>query len=261
MKPKVCLFTVAALFISASCTKTQKEEGQDTVQKETKVLQEAGEIYIASGAGYRKPVNELKSIFEAETHLTVHCIFGNMKQVTTQVRSSGKVSLVIGDGTFLDTSGIRFEKRTDIGRGRLVLAFDKRLPLSKIEDIDRTDIDRIILPDPKKAIYGRASDAALKKLSLYDRVKTRLVIVQTVPQVTSYLVSGTAKVGFINRTDFLSLDQERFASIEVAPSLYEPITIEAALTQTATAAGHRFFEFVRSDVARNVFSKYGLGRE
>ena len=257
---RVLLFVTASLWIGACKQTTEKEK---ELPRETSSLGSAKEteIFIAAGAGYRRPVDELKALYETQTGVTVRCIYGNMKQVTTQVKNSGKVSLVIGDAKFLNKTNIAFKKTADIGRGRLVLAVDKSLRISGVEAIRDAAVQRVVLPDAQKAIYGRAAHETLQKLSLYETVKEKLVVVQTVPQATAYLVSGTAKAGFINKTDFVSLDSKRFASIEVDPSLYTTIMIEAALTQIATDAGDRFFTFLQSSAARDIFVKYGLGFE
>ncbi len=142
-----------------------------------------------------------------------------------------------------------------------MLAADKSLGISSIEALRDAAVQRVVLPDAQKAIYGRAAHETLQKLSLFETVKEKLVVVQTVPQATAYLVSGTAKVGFINKTDFISLDPQRFVSIEVAPSLYTPIRIEAAVTQTGADTEDSFFTFLQSQDARDIFAKYGLGFE
>ena len=244
-----------------ACAKTGEDgavrQSADEAEQSSPVAKP--EIFIAGGAGYRRPLDTLKAMYEKDHSAIVNCIYGNMKQVTAQVKNSKKVSLVVGDAKFLDKSGIPFVKRAGIGKGRLVLAFDKSLAIARIEDLERDDIERVILPDAKKAIYGKAAHEVLERRALYTRLERKLIVVQTVPQVTAYLMSGTAKVGFLNRTDFLSLDPARFAALEVDQTDYSPIAIEAALTREATDEGTRFFAYLGGDAARRVFSTYGLG--
>ena len=248
---------IFATIICISCGQETKNRNVSETPKSR--TENPRELFIASGAGYRKPVNELKAIFERAHGVTVNCVYGNMTQITSQTKNSGRISLLIGDKKFLENSGLSFIKESRLGKGKLVLVFDQGLGLNTIGEITRPDIDKIILPDAQKAIYGKAADQALKTLSLYNRVKNKLVIVQTLPQVVSYLMSGAAKAGFINTADLLSLDSARFSSIEVAPSSYEPIVIEAALTEDASPDGKLFYEFTQSAAAREVFAKYGLG--
>ncbi|MBN2526547.1 MAG: molybdate ABC transporter substrate-binding protein [Deltaproteobacteria bacterium] len=219
------------------------------------------EIFVASGAGYRKPIDEIKFLFEKKTAIAVNCIYGNMRQITTQAKTSGKVAVIIGDVKFLNKMDISFKKETAIGIGRLVIAARKNLPLNGIDDLTKSEFDRIIVPDSKKAIYGRAAFEAMTKRNIYKQIQPRLITVQTVPQVTSYLAGGTAQAGFMNRADFLSLNPNKFKAIDIDRSLYESIIIEAALTEHATDAAEQYMRFLQSDAAKGVFDRFGLGLE
>jgi molybdate transport system substrate-binding protein len=247
---------ISAGFLLFACN---PESTQSTGEPSAMSSTVPAEIYVASGAGYRKPVDELKSIFESRTRIRVNCIYGNMRQVTTQVKTSGKVSVVIGDARFLNKSGIGFKKKIPMGTGKLILAVARNVSLENVNELAQSGTGRIVVPDAKKAIYGRAAAEVLKRLNIFDQVKARLVTVQTVPQVVSYLSSGTARIGFMNRTDFSSLDPHQFSAIEIDPSLYDPIIIEAALTRQVSAAAARYWEFIRSDEGHSVFERHGLG--
>jgi molybdate transport system substrate-binding protein len=247
---------ISSIFLLFACN---PEPMQPTGEPSAMSSTVPAEIYVASGAGYRKPVDELKSLFESRTRIRVNCIYGNMRQVTTQVKTSGKVSVVIGDARFLNQSGIGFTEKIPMGTGKLILAVARNAPVKNVEELAQSGTERIVVPDAKKAIYGRAADEVLQRLNIFDEVKARLVTVQTVPQVTSYLSSGTARIGFMNRTDFPSLDPRQFSAIEIDSSLYDPIIIEAALTRQVTAAATRYWEFLRSDEGHQVFERHGLG--
>ncbi|MBN1501856.1 MAG: molybdate ABC transporter substrate-binding protein [Spirochaetes bacterium] len=220
----------------------------------------AEEIYLASGAGYKRPVNEIAQTFKKETSITVNCIYGNMNQIIAQSKKTGKVSLMIGDSSFLKKSGISFVKKQELGKGKLVLAFPEKIKITSIEDLLKTDIKKIVLPDGTKAIYGKAAFEALSAVNIHERLKEsdRLLVVQTVPQVTAYLSSGEADAGFLNITDCMSLDNKKFSYIEIDKKLYSPIVIECGLTSSADENSVKFYDYLKSDSAAAVFRKYGL---
>ena len=256
MSFRLCLIFQIVVLLFSACTHEPPPAADVKPQKD---IATPTEIYVASGAGYRKPVDELKDLFESQTHITVNCIYGNMRQITTQAQSGGKISVVIGDVKFLKKTTIHFKKEILIGKGKLVIAVDRTQPFGAVDELANPQLGRIIVPDSQKAIYGRAAYETLKNLNIFDEVQSRLITVQTVPQVTSYLASGTAQIGFMNRTDFLSLDQKRFDSVDIDQSLYTPIFIAAALTPQSTEAAEQYMQFIQSEVARKVFNKYGLG--
>ncbi len=98
-----------ALLWGAACKQTS-DNGAQTESLSASAAAKETEIFIASGAGYRRPVDELKALYESRKGIAVNCIYGNMKQVAAQVKNSGKVSLVIGDAKFLKKMDVPFKK-------------------------------------------------------------------------------------------------------------------------------------------------------
>jgi molybdate transport system substrate-binding protein len=58
-------------------------------------------------------------------------------------------------------------------------------------------VRKIAIANPKHAPYGRAAEAALKKLEVYDQVKDRLVLGENVAQAAQFVETGAADAGVI----------------------------------------------------------------
>jgi molybdate transport system substrate-binding protein len=58
-------------------------------------------------------------------------------------------------------------------------------------------IKKLAIANPTHAPYGRAAEAALKKLGVYDDVKNRLVIGDNIAQTAQFVESGSADAGII----------------------------------------------------------------
>src|SRR5579883_1351734 len=56
---------------------------------------------------------------------------------------------------------------------------------------------KVAVANPKTAPYGRAAEAALKSLGVYDEVKDRLVFGDNIAQAAQFAESGAADVGVI----------------------------------------------------------------
>lgn len=215
-------------------------------------------LLIAAGAGYKKPLSEVYAAFERETGIPVQAAFGNMQQVIAQTRDSGLVDLVVGERGFLTQTDL-FERFTELGKGRLVLAYGIR-PLDGYQALADADVERIALPDPKKAIYGRAATQFLERSGLLPKVEAKLMTLATVPQVSAYLIAGTVDAGFINVTDALGI-QDKIAGFEEIPAdLYDPPVMVLAYPEgrTTSAAAEALAAFLSSDQAKAIFAKYGL---
>jgi len=218
----------------------------------------ADALLIAAGAGYKKPLTEIYAAFTQTTGLKVEATFGNMQQILAQTRDSGRVDLVVGERDFLSKTEL-FERYLDLGQGRLVLAYGPKR-LSGYPALTAPEVERIALPDPNKAIYGRAATQFLERSGLLPQVQDKLMILATVPQVSAYLVAGTVDAGFINITDALGL-QDRIAGFDEIPAdLYDPPLIVLAFPkeQPVSAAANAFADFLGSDAAKAILRQYGL---
>ena len=216
---------------------------------------EKEEVYIVSGAGYKAPVSEVISLYEKETGEKVNGVFGNMKMITTYVKQSGDVSLIIGDTNYIAKSKIKLKKNIKIGDGKLLLVYQAMLNIKNVTDLANDNIKRIGIPDPKKAIYGKAAVELLKAAGIYDKVKAKLIILKTVPQVSSYLKSSNIDVGLINVTDYVKIKNKKLKSIDIDSSMFNEIVIQAGLIQERATG---FFNFIKSKKAKVIFNKYGL---
>lgn len=217
-------------------------------------------LIIASGAGYKKLVTELAKAYETATKNKPELIFGNMGQVTSQAKGSGSVDVVVGEKGFLEKAGLSFSGMSEVGRGILVLAWPKGKTLKDAADIAKPEVRRVAMPDPKKAIYGRAASQFLENTGLKAKVGDKMLVVATVPQVTTYLISGEVDAGFANRTDVMDLGPAIGGYLEVDPKKYAPIVIVAGRLADAknAASAKAFTDFLTTDVAKAIAEKHGM---
>ncbi|OLN25299.1 Molybdenum ABC transporter, periplasmic molybdenum-binding protein ModA [Desulfovibrio sp. DV] len=217
-------------------------------------------LTIAAGAGYKKPVTELAKAFETASGMKTELIFGNMGQVATQAKSSGAVDVIVGEKGFLESMGLPIDSLSPLGRGVLVVAWPKGNGLAAPADIAKPSVARLAMPDPAKAIYGKAASQYLEKSGLDKVVAGKLLVVATVPQVTAYLQSGEVDAGFVNRTDVLDAGASIGGFLEIDPSQYAPIEIVAVSLGGAknTAGAKAFAAFLTSPEARGIIGRHGL---
>lgn len=219
------------------------------------------EITLAAGAGFRRPIAEIATAFEKEKGHKIAQIYGHMGQVIAQARDSGKVQIVCGDRSVLDgAKGVKFSDFAKLGLGKLVVAYRKGITLAQPEDIKNPDIKRVGIPDQANAIYGKAGRQFLERAKLAQAVDSKLLAVATVPQVTSYVVSGEIDAGFVNATDAIGAAGNIGGFIEVDQKLYDPVEVSCGVVSadtTGSAIGD-FIAFLNTATARSILSRYGL---
>jgi len=66
-----------------------------------------------------------------------------------------------------------------------------------IRAVTDPSVKKVAVANPRTAPYGRAAEAALKTLGVYDGVKDRLVFGENIAQTAQFVESGAADVGLI----------------------------------------------------------------
>ncbi|MFV0436156.1 MAG: molybdate ABC transporter substrate-binding protein [Desulfopila sp.] len=217
-------------------------------------------LTVAAGAGYKQLVDELSTVFSQNTGIEVERIYGNMGQVTAQASQSGVVDVVIGDKRFLDGSTLEFANEYPIGAGKLMVAVSKGSEARSLGDLASAAVTRIAMPDAKKAIYGRAASQYLENSGMMEKIREKLLVVGTVPQVSAYVVSGEVDMGFINLTDALAIADKVARIIPVDEALYQPVLIVGKRLKGGpdTEEADAFGLFLASPEVKNITARHGL---
>lgn len=219
----------------------------------------AGDLIMVSGAGYKRPVLDLIERYRALTGNKIVGGFGNMQQISAQAQASPDVGLMLGDEIHLRELSL-ISSITPVGVGKLVIAWPKgKSALVADMDLLAPSVGRIAYPDAQKAIYGIAATEWMKNKGLFEALKAKFIEVGTVPQVTSYLISGEVDAGFVNITDALGAG-DKIGGYRVIEGGYTPIRIVAGVVQ-----GHEdnpqvkgFLTFMGSPEAVVIMKGYGM---
>ena len=84
--------------------------------------------------------------------------------------------------------------------GRLVLWVPRSSPLDLNQGaaiLRAASVRRVAIANPRHAPYGRAAEAAMKSLKVYDAVRSKLVFGENVAQAAQFVESGAADIGVI----------------------------------------------------------------
>lgn len=216
-------------------------------------------VLVAAMGGYRKPVLELIEAFRKEAGVEAQAAFGHIKQIETQARQNREVAFLIGDKSLLEPTGL-FSRFDRLGTGRLVLVARKGKSLNSPEDLKDAAFGRVALPHRTRTVFGGAADACVKRLYLADALSSKLIEVEGVPQVGSYLSSGEVDAGFVNKTEALALAGRAGPMLELPQSCYDPIEISLGTVRdrALTESQSQFQAFMQGDTARRIMTANGL---
>ena len=221
----------------------------------------AGQVTVTTGAGYVKMVDALVALYEKDTGAHVDKAFGgNIGQMLSQVRESGRVNVVISDSATLKRfEGQLAESEQKLGDTPLVLVWRKGITLSSPSDIAGSNVRSIASPDPKAAVYGRSSQAWLKATGLGAKVADKLNIVSTVPQVFSYVATGNMDARFVNMAVLGKGRDKVGGHFEITDeSARVTMVVRPVKGFECDADVQKFVKFLGGDAAKGVLAKFGV---
>ncbi len=188
---------------------------------------QAAVLRTASGAGYKKIVEQWATLYEQTTGHKAERIYGNMGQISAQVKQGGGICLVVGDKSYLSRAALPIQSFVLLGQGRPVLVSRKGLTLSSVADLAKPEFARISAPDYQKAIYGRAAHQILSQKQ-YLGILDKVMPVGTVPRSGAYAISGEVDAAFVNMS-FAMANKDKFGSMLELTAGFEAIEIVAGI--------------------------------
>jgi molybdate transport system substrate-binding protein len=249
----VCLI-LPVLFMTG-CGAGQQQQGGGQ--------REATEINVGAASNLSDAFKELGEQFKARTGIRVVYSFGATADLAKQIEQGAPFDLFAAADVehveALNRQGLVLPDTVLLyARGQLVLWMPtgSRLKLARIEDVGRTEVERISIAKPDVAPYGRAAVEALSALNLWKDVEAKVVYGQNVTQVKQYAATGNADVAFIPR----SLVREgEGQSIAVDERLHQPINQALAVTKSSSkqAAARQFAQYVLSPEGQSLLERYG----
>jgi molybdate transport system substrate-binding protein len=151
------------------------------------------------------------------------------------------------------------------GVGRLVVWVPRNSPIEVeklgMQALLSRSVRRIAIANPRHAPYGRAAEAAMKSLGVFDQVKDRLVLGDSVMQTAQFVDSGGAEVGIISHSLALApalRDKGRFweAPIDAYPRQEQGGVILSWAKDRPAAEALR--DFVLSEGGRAILRRHGF---
>jgi molybdate transport system substrate-binding protein len=142
--------------------------------------------------------------------------------------------------------------------GRIVVWVPAASPLDASTALRAAAVRHVAIANPRHAPYGRAAEAALRWLGVYDSVEGRLVLGENVAQTLQFVQSGAADVGIVALSLALAppvRGQGRYW--EVPLEAYPRIEQGGVILKDSKAA-REFRSFLLDAGGRRILKEYGF---
>lgn len=223
----------------------------------------AESLKAAVAANFMIPFKEIAAAFEAETKVRVETTYSSTGSLYGQIVNGAPYDVFLSADEKTPRSlfekGLA-EKPILYATGRVVLwGSGKDFCGAKTwqEALQRTGAKKIAIANPVTAPYGAAAEAALKKTGLWDGIRERLAVAQTVAQSFQYAMSGGTDGSFCALSSALSEQGRKGCHylIEEAPPIRQAACL---LTRTAAKSdASRLLKYLDSPKAQEIKKRHG----
>lgn len=231
-------------------------------------LAAAQTLRLAAAADLQPVLPPILTEFETKTGIHVDASYQSSATLTTQIQNGAPFDLFMAaDLSFpqrvIDAGLADSAQPATYARGTLVLWTRNDSPFQKLslDTLHDASLKTIAIANAEHAPYGRAAEASLKKLGLYDSLKPRLVVAENIAQTAQYVDSGNAQVGLISLTSALSDRLRATGHFIVMPrDSYPPILQGAVVLKNSVnrTAAHQLLDFLLSPPVQKELAARGL---
>ncbi len=221
-------------------------------------------VAVAANVSYAMP-ELIKTFHKIYPGIKVQVLLGSSGKLTTQIREGAPFEVFLSANMkypkYLYKEKMTITKPVVYAKGSLALLSSRKKDFSKgIMLLREKYINKIAIANPKTAPYGKAAVEALKKASLYKKVKSKLVYAQSVSQAVAYSIVA-ADIGFVAKSSLYSKKMLKYKKgvnwIEVNQKLYTPIKQGIVLLKNSSKQAKEFYDFILSKNAKKIFKDFG----
>lgn len=261
MKKAIALITIvilAGLLCTAGCTSQQAPAtGDNTTPGATDTS-----ILVYSGAGLKKPMNEIGAAFTEKTGINVEYNFAGSGTLISQMELSRKGDAFIPGGTpdyrIAQDKGLVGEPGY-VAYHVPIIAVQKGNPqnITSVDDFARPGL-KIALGGANSTAIGRAGDKLFQKHGILDDVEKNVVLrAPTINEVVVAMNMGTADAALLT-LDMINPETMDTIDLPQEDGLTLIVPIGATAFTTQPDAARQFATFVTSDEGKAIFAKHGF---
>lgn len=225
----------------------------------------AGEVRTAVAANFTVPVKKIAELFQADTGHTIKASFGSTGKLYSQIAAGAPFDVLLAAD---DTTPEKIGKeglgnpasRFTYAIGTLVLWSKKPGFVDAKGHALQGKFDKLSIANPKLAPYGAAAQETLEGLGLWNGIKSRLVMGESISQTMQFADTGNADMAFIALSQTIKDGKTIDGSQWVVPKhLYNPIRQDAIILASAQdkEAAEAFMKYLKSPKAIAVIKSFG----
>lgn len=224
------------------------------------------ELTVSVAASVYDAMNEIKSVYEQRTGVTIHLNVGSSGSLRKQIERGAPVDM------FVSASELQMEQLVS----QEMISEDNAIPLltntlvlitptgvgldvRAFDDLTANEVGRIAIAFPEFVPAGKYAQQTLRHLDLWDLLEDKYVFGQDVRQVLSYVESGNVEAGIVYKSDAEQSEKIKIAA-EADPAGHEPIVYPVGIVASSDQIDESkaFMNYLQTAEAKAIFMQYGF---
>jgi len=219
-------------------------------------------IMVYSGAGLRKPMDEIGAVFENEYGIQVNYNYAGSNTLLSQIQTVERGDVYMPGATYYietaDNKGFIDEKKL-VAYHTPVIAVPKGNPenIDGLKDLTENSV-KVIMGDPGACAIGRLGYKILEMNGIKEEVEKNVVTkAATVNEIVMMIAQSQADAGIIWRANIYGVKKAEIENIAEENNKIKKIPIGSLSFSQKSEKAEKFVEFV-SVKGKEVFENYGF---
>ncbi len=229
----------------------------------TYVKAEEQELLVYSGAGLRKPMNDIAKAFKEEYGVQINYNYGGSQHILTQLQLAGEGDVYVPGARYYYEKAkgkglTTYEK--DVAYHIPVIAVPKGNPadIKSLDDLCNDDV-KLVLGDEKACAIGRLAQKILKANNLAEEANENIVAkAATVNELVVYITMKQGDASIIWEDNVYGI--EDIEIVRIAKEKNKIKTIPACVLEMSQKEelATKFVNFVASEKGKNIYKNHGF---
>ena len=223
-------------------------------------------VSVAAAADLRFALDSMVQNFRAaHPNIDVRVAYGSSGNFFAQIRNQAPFDVFLSaDVEYprqLLAAGIGVRDSLFVyAVGRIVVWVPASSPLDPAAVLPSGNVRHLAIANPQHAPYGRAAEAALHSLGVYDRLKEKLVFGENITQTLEFVQSGAADAGILALSLAVAPPVRAQGRYWELPAASYPKIEQGGLLVKDSPAARVFTAWLRSADGVRVLQQYGFKR-
>jgi molybdate transport system substrate-binding protein len=224
----------------------------------------SGTLLVYSGAGMRKPMDEIGPLFEQKYDVAVKYNYAGSNTLLSQIELTKKGDIYMPGATmYINTAKEKgfVDYEQNVAYHIPVIAVPEGNPenITHLEDLAKSGV-KVVLGDPKAAACGKIAKKILEKNGIYNVVQKNVIAYAgTVNELVVYLCMGQTEASIIWKASLMGTEKETdIIEIPKEQNIIKIIPIGRLTFSENKDMAKEFVDFVTSAKGKAIFEEHGF---